>query len=408
MDKRFIPVAMLAGALALAGCGGGDDSMEDTSMDDMTMDDDTTMDEEEESTGGTAKLPGNNRIITGQAGLTFTIQPGLANSEKVLDVWYTCTGSEACVVTVPAGSSVSTVSFSGGTMLVASATDPRIVAPAPSAQPESEHWLSAKNLIDALGITSTDFSVATEGGANVPITPLGTDLTNTVSISGTAVMLDHDRAGTDLSNDRFADYLVWGAWQEPRSGGVGSAPTHNQVWGGSVPYTGAPSNQLTGATYSGRALGFYKRGAGQWTNWAGVSRLQADFENGTVKGGISGGYTGNTLTVATPLVGGHIQSVTLKEAAIGSSVSGSVAVNGFDTQTTPAAAPNAPSSGTWEAGFFGAAGDRPTGIAGSFKAHRPESAASPSTAVPSKTHTAVNDLRVNGAFGASTLTALPQ
>ena len=271
---------------------------------------------------------------------------------------------------------------------------------------ENDNWLSSKNIVGGVDIDGgVEISLETTAGAAVDLT-VATEET----INGNRIILDHDRGDVDGGDQ---DFLVWGAWQEPAPPGSGTSgkPTHKQVWGGSRPRTAAPPTAGSATYLSGdnNVHGFYKDGSGSWTTWSGDARLVANFTQGTISGAIAGGFNaeGSDPTsgaINAGAVANVFHSISLKPTAIGATMSGSVTIQGSETEGNIAnpTSRNAPSSGSWEAGFFGPASESPTGIAGAFNAKRPAAiASSGSSQVPGKFHSAVGNLEVNGAFGAA-------
>ena len=144
MDKRFIPVATLVGALALAACGGGSDTPAAATVPPMPE----GMEDKPETPaagGATVGLDGK-RLAAGNVDRVIRI-PATGKETKIGDVYFTCAeGPEDCVITIPAGESVHTVSYTGGT-LTASATK---APPTAADSPETGNWLSASSLVGAL------------------------------------------------------------------------------------------------------------------------------------------------------------------------------------------------------------------------------------------------------------------
>jgi len=401
ISRFLLPAVTLAGALALAGCGGDGDPMEE--MDDMEMSDadadadadgDADMDDDKTDMGDGSKslrLPDGTSINWAAVGRGGPIEIA-AGSTRVLDgVYFTCSPDGAdCTINAGSGERIS-ITYTGGT-LTPSETDPTVMVPKTS-QAGSDHWLSAANIVAAVPADGTANLSVTIGNVKHQIAALKS--TPSSAGSGTPdakvdkLTLRHDRAdATD------PDFLVWGTWEEPAAPGVGNKPKHHQVWGGSKVYDVTPSTQLETATYAhpGGAHGFYKRGSGSWTHWVGDPTLTANFGKGVISGMITPTTAGVTQAGTGVNVGG-VASIKLGETAIGSTMSGSV------TLTGGASVENAPSSGSWEAGFFGSTSEAPTGIAGGFNAER--KAAAMKMGAPNVAHGAVGSFHINGAFAAT-------
>ena len=433
MDKRFIPVATLVGALALAGCGGGSDTPAAATVPPMPE----GMEDKPETSGADTTAAGGATVELGARITNATSQdrririPATGEEVLVSGNYFTCTGDEACVITIPAGESVFEASYTGGT-LTASATKKPPEAPA---QPESENWLSGPSLVG---------SVPADGGNSLVVTVNNVKRTfaaNRVAgsaagegpltdgLAGTGIAqlwLHHDRVRNDDATDAAAgtsrdrndsDFLVWGAWIDAATP-TATSPKPEHTFGGSAPH-GAPTRAAGTATYRGSDVvrGFFKDGSGSWTAWTGDARLVANFGTQKISGAIAGGFNAeNAATdpgaITGAAAGGAIQpgapfhAVILGSADIGASMSGKATIRGLggeterndtiDTNYTR----NAPSSGTWAGAFFGPTTGDPTGVAGSFSAKRPAAKASTGNSqVPGKWHEAVGDLEVTGAFG---------
>ena len=402
ISKVTLSALTVAGALALAGCGGGGDSMDDMDMDDE-KDDEVVV---EEKTAATVGLDGK-RLAAGSVDRVIKI-PATGEETKVDDVYFTCAvGTEACVITIPAGESVFEVSYTGGT-LTASATKK---APTVADAPETGNWLSAASIVGAIpadgddAVTSPDSLSLTIGGVKRTIVAnpdtAGARQT-TPDDKVDQLILRHDRG-----SQADGDFIVWGSWMEPVEGTGSDKP--RQVWGGSVPYKGTPPKTAGGAT--NKAIYVAADGVHGFSNgtpWTSDVRMEADFDDQTVKGAIGEGLTATVTTPTGPVdldgTANDFFSITLKQTGIGSTMSGSVTVAG-DNDATIDGQKNAPSSGTWKAGFFGAesAGSTtPGGIAGEFSVTRPKAGRTPTTATDP--HKRVGALSISGAFGASGVT----
>ena len=434
ISRLMMPVALLAGALALAGCSGGNDNnmttekteTEETPTPTTTTEtepdkDDMTPDKEDGAMAGTMlRLPGNAAVRWGDG-------PGQVNGDvqiaagQVLELggaWFRCPADGAdCVIQEGTGRTVE-VTYTGGPLTV-HASDPR--NDRTPVRPESGDWLSSASLVGSVpasgDLNSLSFTI---GGVRQTIAANGTPITDAEGYDPGIDRLSiwHNRSLSSGRTNR--DFLVWGAWQETVPRGMPSAkPVFKQEWGGSVHYSGTVA-QTGDATYTGedQAGGFYKRGNGGWTAWTGDVVLLADFEKGNISGRIGTGAINGTidtsasgLTGVGPFMGsnfansgskddntiGGISHISLMPAPIGSSVRGGkvkiVGITGVE---------NAPSSGKWSADYFGpASGSMPTGIAGGFSAVRPAAKAKAGSAAPADDHAQIGNFEINGAFGAT-------
>ena len=408
MDKRFIPVATLVGALALAGCGGGSDTPAAATVPSMPegMDDksETSGADTTAAGGATAGLDGK-RLAAGNVDRVIRI-PATGKETKIEDVYFTCAeGPEDCVITIPAGESVHTVSYTGGT-LTASATK---APPETSDPPETGNWLSASSLVGALDADGDAYGIKV-GNVNVNIEPADADDVSSANPAGSVAFGDVDDdahgdpkvTGLRLYDNRTPnnrDFLVWGVWKEPVAGSAPDKP--HQVSGGSMAH-GKPTRTIGSATYTGTALG-HVTGITGVTEWDGTASLTADFEDQLISGSIA-------PTTAELLA--EIASIELGNASIDASLSGTATIRGLgaprnrDTgfgnlDDRSAFTRNAPSSGTWTGAFYGPTSGDPTGVAGSFSVKRDKAPQSSGAAhAPGTWHDAVGALSVSGAFGA--------
>ena len=408
ISKFMLPAVTVAGALALAGCGGGSST---TGVGVPAASSDTDTDTDTNTTVANSnvltpyKVPGGFLHANLDDGDDGAIPRGEKTSigGQLIRGVSNANGAEiTCPSTATNGCRWS---FENGQLLLSGgATAVRIEPPAVSAPTEtaSTHWLSAGKIVSAINTGDGGLEIQTAGGATVAIAEASVDRPGTRLAAGTASYETADGSDVFLGNDRtttgagHGDFLVWGAWEEKQNGKT----VRRTVAGGSVPYTG-PTPTTGTATYIGPALGFYKHGSGSWADWRGNARLTANFaDGGKISGGIKSTAADNTnwATENTPIVAGHFASVSLKD-------DGSVAIVGFDSSGVPGSLttnlePNAPSSGTWEHDYFGPSnGNRPTGVAGTFAAVRPEAKAK-ANGLPSANHDAVYKLDVLGSFGA--------
>jgi len=402
MKQNILTAALLAGMLALAGCGGGSSSGGGNGEDDTTTtnnNDDTTT----TTTSGPATLSGT--------GLTAGDPIRLEKDE-------THTTPNGGTITCPTAECIITVADQRGTPKV-TATGGATFAPKPPVQAGSNNrqevaeggWLSDRNLLNAVktsvgasgvqvdGITITDSRGADhvlvqvgdthydDGVANNAVgeggTFNGTDagITETsgskighVTITAegrqgddTKLRLIHTRGRTVLAADNMvqdrdttlSDYLVFGTWLTETGADSGPQSIENAdvLVAGSLPWELESLPTSGDARYEGKVIGHYKRGSvgatDPWSEWDGLVHLEANFSRGT--SAISG-------TINTKIVDGKnsdntdvMLDISLDDFAIGNS--GKISGAGL--------------GGTWEATFYGAEIDgKPNGIAGSFAGER--------------------------------------
>jgi len=280
-----MPAVTLAGALALAGCGGGSSTpgavVSDTSNADTSNAD--TSNADTSATEKTAALPGVSRLETDEASLTFTIQPGLANSGRVQSIWFTCTGSEACVVTVPAGSSVSTVSYTGGT-LVAAASDPRAISGTTARSGADTDPLSHENLLAAVLANGRIFGVS--AGTTGVRGAEGVSTSNTFERADdhTTILNMAMHGVTETTTAATGDYVYYGYdWTKPTTS---AGYTRTLRWGGSIEHSTPPVEGT--ATYEGTAVIYGKEATGGWQHAFNDPAvvLTADFAEGEIYGNV--------------------------------------------------------------------------------------------------------------------------
>ncbi|MCY4242540.1 MAG: hypothetical protein OXD36_12445 [Rhodobacter sp.] len=404
ISKFMLPALTVAGALALAGCGGSD-SMPDAGPGADTFDADTTSGADFSA----AKLPPTATGISATAANQAATRVAKGTHEVAgSNVSVKCENDAGCLYRVTAGAGIE---VTGGATVVLTAT---IGVPAPSAAQPDGNWLSGPSLAGAVPTT----------GSNGPLAVTVNGVKRTFPVSQAAPETGSGAlAGTGLAslwlhesrNTNEADFLVWGTWIDAATPAVPS-PKPKQTFGGSIAH-GKPTATTGTATYTGAAHG-HASGAGITSAadkaWTGVVQLNANFNTQEVTGKIAHDSTAIAATTpATPLITG-VNSIQLKKATIGDSLGGKATITGlgdpiplneWSGRTTKPHTRNAPSDGTWAGAFYGPTTGDPTGIAGSFSVSRD---AAPVTSgadhVPGKWHDPVGALSVSGAFGAGTCT----
>jgi len=422
MDRKFIPVAMLAGALALAGCGGGSSTTAPGSEPEITPSTPATPATPATPEARPATLTGTG--LTNSGGTAYDIRLekdetyGTPNGGTI-----TCPTNE-CVITVGAQRGTPTVTATGGATFAAKAVvrAPREDRTAGGGD-SSVEWLSDRNLLNAVktsvgdsgievdGITITDsrnsehillqqvFPAVDEsdatsrtelydqgtaneavgnGGAfnsNAEITPtsgskIGRVVIEAASQNGddTTLRLVHTRGravttADDETRDRdttLSDYLVFGTWLTVTGADDGpqNDPRTGVLVAGTLPVDTADLPTTGDARYEGKALGHYKRGK------VGKSDPWSEWE-GTVdlKANFSRGTSAISGQITTNIPDGRnvggTENVHMAPIALGRLTIGqSGKVSGVG-------------AGTWEAGFYGTPiNGAPNGIAGSFQTIR--------------------------------------
>ena len=326
ISKLLMPAVTLAGALALAGCGGGSSTPAGTAVPAA----DPPADPPASASVYTDITPTGARIITTQLNRpSGSLQAG--GTATAGNTTITCpatAGDAGCEYRVTANGRIEQ---KGGA--TAALTNP---VPQTSGGPsDSGNWLSGTALVGAVppagGTGALDVTI---NGVQRTVTPTdastaqGTPATNE-QLAGTGIKqisLRHNREGTNDEatprNDN-TDFLVWGAWIDAATAAVPS-PIPERTWGGSISH-GKPSRTAgASATYVGEAQGFAKT-TGGWTPWGGNVNLTANFSTQNVTGVIA-----DTAAIAadpasdttTALAGTDIHSIHLGKAPFGSALSG--------------------------------------------------------------------------------------
>ncbi|MCY3999181.1 MAG: hypothetical protein OXF84_00020, partial [Bacteroidetes bacterium] len=362
----MMPALTLAGALALAGCGGGSD----TPAAPPANNEEGGMTPPPEPAPKTLALP-TGLTITGSAnseGATdYTIPSGgklelTSRPSSRGDVVFTCPADgEDCVVTIPVGGAVSSVTYSGGTPEVTEKDAPETAVdtgvterPAESTDPLSDDVL-LKALKTGASRMAGDNTVWNAGpGAGTPLTNFGTNIAENppffTPLGGPRTELWIRGDGT---NNNAAYYGIW-AKSTQAAGNARVYGDRGVVWGGSTPYGKKPDTSLgrvassgppvvvaNTAAYSGtgNVLLYHSTDgkASSWTEGTGDLNLTANFRTGMVGGAIN-------VAANTGLDANDNIELTATSITSSGTFSGSAKFSDSDVKRQ---------SGSWNGGFFG-------------------------------------------------------
>ena len=397
ISKLMMPALTLAGALALAGCGGGSDTPAAVTPPSDDMKDRPVT----QPATKTLKLPEDTSLgqTTAPVPQVYVVEVDETRdfSTTTAMLFLTCKGDTDCTITIPAGTSVTTISYTGGT-LEHSKTDPRSTEragnterPAAEADP-----LSAETIAEALkteGRKATIWASAAATGGNIN----HFDSTVTVTtLAGETIELTLDGNAA----------LHWGNWIKYRGastvGGSRTGESVGQFFGGTTARYGrkpetdiATANYGTDGTPAADVVNLqYKEGSGNWMGDEADTAdlvLQANFRAGKIGGEIRG------VTSAT--AADFPDVITLKETDI-------TAAGTFDGDAefkTVAADRITRKSGDWEGAFFGPATETSDNNGVRVQDHAPPSHAAGKFSVAGRhgTGSAAKNLHVRGAFGAA-------
>jgi len=417
MDMRFISAAaFLAGALALAGCGGNGTPAK--------KEDPKTCPAGYTGTPGDCVKPSETdpskpmRLVM-PTGSTWSFKDGDKTQGTIpvgkkrpfgnVEVSCPADAAEACGWEVRDGGIYATFGATAALMKTETVpdrseadNDDRNAGVDGDRAPNSD-WLSNSALIAAVkqqvaspgdyyveikGPRGTPQAVLTSGNAQLSN---GGDFSNNpgttnddgseighlvIDVGGgndTDVRLVHTRGRTAPTYDEDQDptkndYLVYGAWETRTSAAGGDLdprlpPKNGVLWTGSIRRTDSASWANGDARYEGKALGHYATGADigkKWEEWDGNVDLRANFTQNIIKGQVTTGLTASNLG-----------TVNLEQTMIrgGNATGGTGLIELLDDNGDAIA--GSTGSGKWNAGFFGSdINGQPNGIAGDFAVER--------------------------------------
>jgi len=370
MKQNIYIAALLAGMLALAGCGGGGSSSNEPPPPPA---DDTTV-----------SLP---KPIDGTSldGAPTTIKAG-EEDVPIGGLYFSCpAGGKDCVVTVPEDRRANKVNFTGAKPTVSAAKTPASVPTQTNPrQGDSNDPLSRANLLaavlgndgDLFGHSRTDLAAA--AGESIEF------------LDKTKIQIWLKTMDVTIATKAGDNYIYYGIWTETADAGnlpPEDAPKAQRrwSWGGSMPYGTKPDASLTTtakpeATYTGNALLHYKVGDDPWNQSANNAvTLTANFAGGWIYGHVSlPGLTGSDGGVArTDLP----TKISLKTAMYSSDTFNGTAE--FQNATDDIKGKGA---GSWQGQFFGDTTmttdgkqslKAPSHVAGEFSVSRNKNVAAP-------------------------------
>jgi len=400
MKQNIYIAALLAGMLALAGCGGGSSSAPATKVVEGKTEDGNDGDKTGMTDTGpkTLALPTGKTIDGGgQNGHVGDYEILAGQNKKIGDVYFSCaTGGDKCVVTVGAGRNNNSVTYTGGTV-TASATDPNVTAVSGATTPTG-------TAATALGDAS--IRAAIEGGKiwDLKLVDIAGNINKFVRTDGKTTDLflrtigaTNDGIDPDHTTpNKDAAYVYWGHWETYNTEGD-RMTERNVVWGGSKPYNKKPVQQTkpdtigASATYMGtNAYVLYNLAGTSGSTTASVT-LNANFESGKVDGTVTVAPNNQLATRDNPNIALQMGDITGTGGFGGKAVFSGA---GITTKSTS----------TWKGQFYGpttkdvVAGDSrkqgavgdptsPSHAAGEFRVERSKSTANGDA------------LTINGAFG---------
>jgi len=394
MKQNIYIAALLAGMLALAGCGGGGSPSNEPPPPPA---DDTTV-----------SLP---KPIDGTSldGAPTTIKAG-EEDVPIGGLYFSCpAGGKDCVVTVPEDRRANKVNFTGAKPKVSAAKTPAVVTTQTnSRQGDSNDPLSSANLLAAV----------------LKTTPFGAKDRNALEVGNPTKFALLDKTNIDLwlrtmaaDNDDYkkdGDYIYYAIWTETADQGnspTAPKPKYRWDWGGGMPYGAKPDASLTAtgtaASYRGDALLFHK--VAPATGFTALPldssvTLMANFAGGWIKGHVD-------ILPVPNITSDRASRINLATAMYSSDTfSGTAEFSNGDPGADPVV-PNTlkgKGNGSWKGQFFGDSSltiiggaqshQAPSHVAGEFAVSRNAVADNPATTGVDET---ITGLSITGVFGAN-------
>ncbi len=391
MKQNIYIAALLAGILALAGCGGGSSSAPATEV----VEGKTADGNDGDKTGMTDTGPktlvlGTGNTIDGKVhGGTYNLAAGDKDVE-IGGVYFSCPdGGEGCVVIVSDDRRSNSVTYTGAMPTVSATKTPAVVNTQTNPrQGDSNDPLSSANLLAAV-LKNTPFGTLMDGAATFML------------LDKTKIKIWLDSVGVTGTTTKDDNYIYYGIWTETADGG--NLPDEdkpkaqrNWRWGGSMPYGAKPDASLTAnpgdtAIYSGKALLHYKVGDdGDWKQSRETENtvsLKANFAGGWINGHVMLGNSDITGANDGP------DRINLKTAMYSSDIfngTAEFAKGGPDTI-------KGKGNGIWKGQFFG---DSSLTIDGGTQKHQAPSHVAGEFSVSRNKGTDIDALSITGVFGA--------
>jgi len=397
-----MPAVTLAGALALAGCGGGSSTPAAGPGENGNGNGNGNGGGNGGGNDGpvTLALPEGYTIdggadrATGERG-DYTIVAG--ETLRSGDLVFTCDSDIDCEINVGPSRRATSVTVNAGEVSV-DVYEPSARDGAEQPDDDADDPLSRATLLEAIkasaaaGKKATLWSTATTqaGDEGNPATAIQRTL-----VSGETFNLHLGRNGSAL---------YWGSWERylGQTDGVRDNHRHGSVWGGTTRYGKKPETSLTSAQYDdeGSVVFRYSEDGGKtWMHGAAAADLElnADFTRGKIGGIITGDALDTPTGIAgtTAVAADSENDIRLMETDIDSAGT-------FEGDALFSHSSVRNQNGEWEGGFFGPttsvtggvqSHEEPSHVAGAFSVNR--------ETIRSGAITTQYGLRIEGAFGAA-------
>ena len=365
ISKFMLPAMTVAGALALAGCGGGSDSMGDMDMGDKENGGDAEL--------SLLSLPGGGSYgTTDHATGNIEAGEGINVGSGIRVNCPEAAGDAGCDYRVTEDG----IYAAGNAEAVAPTV--AVAAGADGDSSEDTHPLSHENLLAAI-VTGEDRGELYGIAAPADLSPTSGVTFNRADGYSTRLYLSNIAADDDPDTNRVY-FGHWAEWKRG-DGSFGGKATREPVFGGNMPYGKLPLSTAGAQAYAtgGVAELYYRSGDGDWSAGDGTVSLTAHFDNRLITG---------TVTTAGIIA---IPVINLGSAPI--TASGFSGKAEFDTGKTR--------TGSWEGQFYGPS-EAPTAIgddAAPSTQPNPTHAAGKFSVARDADGTMKPKLTVQGAFG---------